>query len=173
MSRIKELRVYLNFFKNNWLIIFLPTIILSTVTLFAVNRYFPKSYHKNFLLEMEYQPSNITLKSTITDEAIQAMRSQQIQKDLEISDGVRLNLLKIGPVLVLVDVSTSNNRLRLDPELEKVEAFAFKHFSFKQIGKRVEYESADNKNLLIIVGALISFALGITAALIKTYFKNY
>lgn len=173
MIESKESRIYLRFFKENAWFIIAPGVFFIAITLILASFYFPRSYHQDLLLEIRYTQEDIKQKVLLTDEAVQLIRSYQIQQQLGINPQTTVRVYKSGPLLINIDLATTKNPQVLEKESALVKGYLFDRFQIAQIGEIRAYDYSEGKGIFTLGGILSAFSIGIITALVKTYFSKY
>lgn len=168
---MRESRLFLQFFKKNFVIIFTITIIFSTAGYFIQSSSL-KVFSYSRLFQLKYNFSDITQKNVLADEAVATLRSDNIRKQLEIGKGNRLVIYKTSPLSLKLEVS-GKDKGAVQNDLEKLSEYLVSKFSVEEVGERTEAIINANILLGILGGSILGFIFGLLAALVKTYFEKY
>lgn len=168
---MRESRLFLNFFKNNFWLILTPTLILGLAG-FYYQFSQPRQYQAGELLEMDYSDQNIPERIALTDQAVSLSRSEAIKLSKGISPFTKVEVFKSGPLAIQILVTGADPQ-RIDADLKKLDSFLDQKFPLKKIGVSTFNSARANFTLGALTGLGGGFLLGTLTSLIKEYFKSY
>lgn len=157
---MRESRLYLNFFKSNWLVILVPTLMG-----FLVGGYFlittPNEYKIRQALKVINPKGSLVDSSLIAGQVVSNLRVMR-----EVS---QFDVYQSGPDIVIYEVSGSN---QLEEISKGIGDDAEKNFAVKRLGN--SFKSSVSWPLLsFLFPVLLGFLTGVLISLVKTYFKKY
>lgn len=167
---MKESKLFLNFFKENILLLVLPAMF------FGVAGYFyqqskPSTYKIGQLFEANYSILEVPAKVALMDEAVTLIRSSNLQAELGIKNA-KVAVFKPGPLAIKIEAE-SQDREVLKSNLNKAEGYLVKNFDVKRVGIIDEQEIKPNLFLGGLAGLSAGFLLGFVVALTISYFKKF
>lgn len=157
---MKESRLYLNFFKSNWLVILVPTLIGILVGGYLLIAR-PNEYKIRQALKV------INPKGSLVDSSLIA---GQVVSNLRVMRGIsQFDVYQSGPDIIIYEVSGSN---QLEEISKGIGEDAEKNFAVKRLGN-IFKSSVALPLLSFVFPALLGFLTGLLISLVKTYFKKY
>lgn len=168
---MKESKVFLGFFKQNIVIIFISAL-LTPVCLVSFFYYQPNVWEAASLHQFKYDELNINQRVIETDQAVSVLRSNFLPEKLGIPEDVEINVYKPGPLGVQITTrSISSDKSKI--ALQLLNSYLEANFPVEVVF--VGNSSIVDKRLEII--AILSFCvgavLGVFISLVKTYLKNF
>lgn len=165
-----ESKSYLNFFKENILIIFLPALFILALSYYYQETK-PEIYIIRRLTEIPYQDNQIDQAITLVDQAVTIARSDNLQSDLNITNG-QVKLFKPGPLAVNIE-SFSQSLPTAKSNLDKITSYLQAKYQLKIIGQDNISLQKQQPVLLLLFGFFAGLTVGLVVSLAKTYFKYF
>ncbi|MBI4040161.1 hypothetical protein HY389_02295 [Candidatus Daviesbacteria bacterium] len=168
---MRESRLYLSFLKDNLWLIFIPSVVVG-LGAYAYQLKQPPKFHTSQLLQMDYNDKNIQDRIVLTDEAVTQIRSANLQGQLKVGTGERVNLFKPGPLSINLEVISGSKDRNL-ADISQINQFASAKFPLKTVGETVTIITKTPEVIFGLVGTTLGFALGILISLIRTYWRKF
>ncbi|MBI2021450.1 hypothetical protein HYS93_01035 [Candidatus Daviesbacteria bacterium] len=169
---MKESRLYLNFFRKNFLIIFVAVLLFSAAGLFYQSS---KQVNKKVssLWQMNYQESSVSEKISLTDQAVTILRSQNLSPEINSQKKKgETTIFKPGPLAIQIETKGADldSAKYLNGQASK---YLVENYKVSKIGN--DYYSEENANVYLglLIGFITGVFIGIIIALVRSYFKNY
>lgn len=167
---MKELTIYLNFFRKNWALILIPAFLVCVLG-FSFQQSKDTVFKIQSLLEFE---SNGSLDQTnlLNSQAVTFLRSRNLDERFKLGQDTKLVVYQPGPLSIQIEMeSTSLDNLKLSQK--QVTDFIEDRYEVKKVGEDVYQTLTPNIYIGIVLGFLIGGFFGIILALIRTYLKNF
>lgn len=167
-----ESRLYLNFFKKNFLLIIVPFLmgVFLGLVIFLSQ---PVNYKITGTLKV-INTGSLVDSSLVTDQVVGNLRA--VSSQLINSSVVSLEIYKqsftvykSGPDTLVVEMSGADQS---EKSMEEFFEYAENNFSVSQLGE-FKLGQFDRSLFLLLIPVVMGLTLGIILALIKSYFKNY
>lgn len=160
---MKELTLYLNFFRKNL------TVIISLALVGAFIGYYlqlgkPTIYKVSRLWEFDNQ--------LLTEQAVTYLRSENLAGKFKLSNGSKVVVHQNGPLSIEVEIEAKSPE-NLTSTFEKVSEFVKGRFKVEKVGEDVYSEREANIWLGFLVGLAFGASLGILASLMRAYLMNF
>lgn len=167
----KESRIYLNFFRQNILIL-LSLASLGGLIGFYYQSQLPLKTESQNDLEIEYDQNNLNQRITLTDEAVSLVRSQVLQNHLKLNPDNQIVVFKPGPLLIEIDVIGSDYQSVTSDQMS-IDAYLKSYFPSHQITNSLVKSLPKSPILSTMLGLFLGGVIGLLIALVKFYFTNY
>lgn len=168
---MKESRLFLNYFKQNTVLILIPTLIVATAFYYFQWRQ-PYINLKSKLYILEYDQNNIEKAALLTDSFVSIIRSSHLKEEIGINKQSKVIAYKTGSLTI--DITLANldeNQAAKDSTI--LESYIVKKYPINRIGHEVAYAKKTTEWILAIIGLGIGFILGNILSLIKIYLSKY
>lgn len=167
---MRESRLYINFFRRNFLIILLP-LLFSLSLGFYYSSQIPKSIIAGQLYEMPYRAENINIQVILTDEAVSLARESEgilgLGKEFEV------RAYKTGPLSFYVSLKSAETAEELKENFIKVDQLLIKKFGLNKEGQlQLSIEEPNLYKLIFLFGGF-GLTSGIVSALAREYFHKF
>ncbi len=164
---MKESRLYLAFVKRNLLLLFLPALLGSIISLYFFAQV-KTLIRVTQTYKLAYTLDNINTVFALTDQAVGELRVL----NFETEEAVSVNVYKSSPISVTIE-STSGNSDRSYQQLIKRAEYLNSNFQVIELTKPQISQIEPSFIKYLISGLAGGFLLGLISALIREYFKNY
>lgn len=168
---MKESQKYLSFFRRNTPFLIVPLLLALIASALVINNY-PSRYQIQSLFQIDYDDTNINQKTVIVDQAVSSVRSKNIQLELRIKDGVKVNAVKNAPFSLLL-ITEGGSRDDVTQSTLFTKDFLNLHYEMVEVGQRVEGLIPPPYFLIVSLAIGIGLIFGLLISLVKEYFKNF
>ncbi len=168
---MRESQKYLQFFKQNSLIILGPAVAFGVVAFLYVSS-LPVVSEQTEVWELPYTTDNIQTQVVMTDQAIGVMRSLTLKKELGLSDETEVILFKPSPLLISFTTKGSNLSQQAK-DLEILTTYSQEKYAATQVGSRITTQTKMNQWVYVAASVAVGGLLGVLISLIKIYFQKY
>lgn len=168
---MKESAKYLKFFQRNIFILLAPLLLSMAVSALVINNY-PTNYQIHSIFQIDYNETNISQKVAVVDQAVILVRSRNIQLELGVNEGVKVNAVKNAPLSLLL-ITEGGNKGDVSKAALSTNDFLKLHFDMQEVGRKVEGVVSPPYFLIVSFALGLGFLIGLLISLAKEYFKNY
>lgn len=167
---MKELTVYINFFRKNLILILTPAFLVCVLA-FSFQQEKDTVFKLTTLLEFEHK-GFIEQTNLLSSQAVTFLRSKSLNEMLGLGKESKLIVYQPGPLLIQIELeSTSPDSLKLSQK--KIIDFIESRYKVKKVGEDVYQTLEPNVYIPTFLGFLTGGFFGIIIALFKTYLKNF
>src|SRR5688572_3649811 len=107
---MRESRLFLNFFKNNILILVIA-VIIGLGSGYLWNSQKPTIYTHHTLLELNYPDYKMEDRIILADEIVVKLRSENLERTLGLNPNQTTKIFKPAPYAIKVEVTSKENNL--------------------------------------------------------------
>lgn len=168
---MKESRLFLNYFKNNIILILIPTLLVAAVFYYFQWRQ-PYINLKSRLYILEHDQNNIEKAAALTDNFVSIIRNAHLKQEIGINKQSKVIAYKSGPLII--DITLANldeNQVGIDSAI--LESYIIKKYPINRIGHEISYTKKTSEWILGVTGLGIGFILGNILSLVKIYLSKY
>lgn len=166
---MRESRLYLNFLKNNLLVLIVLSVTGASIGWFYQLRQ-PTNIERSSLWEMNYNQTNVVDRIALADQAVTLMRSAQLSNKLQIE--ADLTAFKPGPLALTLTASS----ISLDQSqvaLGRAEEYLKSHYPVSEVGQATTVTKPPNLMLGLSFGLMVGLTVGLIISLARAYFSYY
>lgn len=163
---MRESKLYLQFFKKNLFLLFVPTFIGFLVGLYL---FFNQPVKYKTSLAFKISERTLPESNLYSDQLVSNLRVEKYKfSNLSSGSAFYINVYKAGPDLVLVDVVTE---VLQEDIAKKLQNYVEENYSAYKISENSERVSI---SFLYLFGPVIfGLIMGTFLSLVKEYFSNY
>lgn len=168
---MRESRLYLKFFWQNWWIIFGSTIITCLVVFYYLSLQ-PQRFTQSQLLQIDFTTDNVLAQQAIADQVVTVGRSTHLHQLLQLHPTTSVSLYKPGPLAInlVVESNTSENAYL---DLAKINQWLNDHYPLQTIGQNIASQVDQRLVFYLSLATLAGIGLGIGISLVRSYFHSY
>lgn len=161
---MKESAIFINYFKNNTVIILIPTFIVAAALYYFQWRQ-PYINFKSRLYSIEKA-------ALLTDNFVSIIRDAHLKEEIGINKDSKVIAYKSGPLTVDITlVNLDENQAAKDSAI--LESYIVKKYPINRVGHELSYAKKTTEWILAIIGLGIGFIFGNILSLTKIYLSKY
>lgn len=172
MPELRESKAYIQFLRNNLLLIFAPGLLLGLLGYYYQSQK-PVVHNQNILLEVvqeDFEPASLTV---ISDNVVGLVRSANVQKTLMVEAGA----VRIAPGLIRLDAFGTGREI-VHQNLQNIKEYVKGYYNDKGIfveqrGEVINSTKFPNVYLGFFLGFMFGLFVGLIFSLIRTYLRLY
>lgn len=167
---MRESRLYLNFFKNNLLIIMFCGLVFLVIGIYDYLN--SKAIYKfTRVVEYKYEYKKADEVGALVDEKVALLRSKNLEKYL-LNDNGKINVYKSGPFSLTYEIIT-DSKTNMRSYATNVQSYLEPDINARIIHPDL-YEKLPNLKIYYIpIYLILGYIFGIFISLIKSYFEKY
>lgn len=168
---MRESRLYLRFLRENLFFVLIPGL-LFLLAVFLYQRQLLTVYSPQALYEIQYTEGSVSEAVVLADQVVTSVRSENIKQSLGLDPSTEVMVFKPGPISLSVtvvgrDTDTSKG------DLNKVAGYLKSKYPVSDVGEAVFLEVSRANHVDLFYALSIGSLLGLSVALVRSYFKNY